>query len=80
MNKNLNLVGDEKSSGSPWIEQSPVGHPKYIESIINYIPWVEKSPVGHRGSRESIIKYLIGKKEVGQKWLNFWPLTKISTD
>ena len=23
--------------------------------------------------------YFIGKKEVGQKWLNFWPLTKIST-
>ena len=25
-------------------------------------------------------KYLIGKKKVGRKWLNFWPLTKISAD
>ena len=24
--------------------------------------------------------YHIGKKEVGQKWLNFWPLTKILTN
>ena len=24
--------------------------------------------------------YLLGKKEVGQKWLNIWPLTKISTE
>ena len=23
---------------------------------------------------------LIGQKEVGQKWINFWPLSKISTD
>ena len=29
---------------------------------------------------EISLTYLISKKDVGQKWLNFWPLTKISTD
>ena len=27
-----------------------------------------------------LLKYLIGKKEVGRKWLNFRPLTKIFAD
>ena len=32
----------------------------------------------HTNRESTKYKYLIGKKEVGQKWLNFLPLTKIS--
>ena len=38
------------------------------------------SQKGWRGCSEVPLIYLLGKKEVGRKWLNFRPLTKIFAD